>query len=93
MNWIHNGRQHILHGRTSTLVIEHKEGNEYDWVFAIWVPVRGEDHLLTTGTHKGTEEGAKHAVAEALRIAAVNLTHDAQAAAVLPARAAFNGIN
>ena len=83
MTWQPYGRAHILHGSSTALVIEHAEGDPYRWSWAIWVSVNGTETLLRSGTHSGTEAGAKQAVADALRTAAANLTNDARAAAVV----------
>lgn len=86
--WQPYGRRHLLAGRVVGCAVEHEEGNPYKWRWAIWVEVDGGRHLLKAGTHNGTEEGAKQAVADAMAVAAANLTNDAAAAAVVTKRAA-----
>lgn len=83
MTWQPYGRKHILTGAVAALVVEHAHNDEYTWSWSIWVSIAGNETPIRTGTHKGTEAGAKQAVADELRRAANNLLSDARAAAVV----------
>lgn len=85
--WQPYGRRHLLAGYAVGCSVEHEEDNPYKWRWAIWVEVDQKRHLLKAGTHQGTEAGAKQAVADALAVAAANLSNDAAAAAVVTKRA------